>query len=149
MASLHQIEKALLDQVKSAIPARLPVRLASGQLNLIETRIAIGWPPINVLQDVGRGTLAAISIYDRNIVRNSTRWNPLTLSEIVTPATLQSAVAPSVIPALGSGTITLSNTPTNGDAVSAVIKNSGTAPASYGAQVVSAAAGDTPSTMAT
>lgn len=147
------LKASLLAQVKAAVPPLLPVPLAGGQQRLLATRIAIGYPPINALQDAARGNIALVGIYDRNIARNSTRWVPFTLSQAVTTALLESTGTPFVVPPLGNGALTLSlasgtSAPAVNDAVSCVVANGGIEPPQTGAQVVIAGAADTPSTMA-
>jgi hypothetical protein len=135
----------------------------------IVVRVGTEWPPQNVLQDVARsapvpppptsGTTpaptsitAAISVYDRKVGRNATRWSQSIVSTTVVPATLMSAVeAPAAVAPSGSTTITLSGVPTIGDGVSAVAQTAA-APGSIGpvmaAVVAQAVADDTASSMA-
>lgn len=109
-----------------------------------------GWPPIGELQEVARGGAALISVYDRKLSRNTTRWKGGTYNLTVTPATLTTVASTDVIPPEGTATITLGGAVTPGDAVSAVFTNrAGGGPAMQGAQVVIGGSADTPSTMAT
>jgi hypothetical protein len=146
MATLHDLQNAIAQAVRGVVPKS---QVVDGKL--ITTEIGIGWPPENALQNIARDNFktALISVYDRRIVRNSTRWNPFTRKEVVTTAVLQSAVSQDVIAPLGSSEITLSETPILNDAVSAVLTNTALEPAGAAAKVVIAGGADTPSTMAT
>jgi hypothetical protein len=111
----------------------------------------IAWPALPTLQEVARGGAAPITVYDRRIGKNVTRWSPQPISTVVTEATLTTEISSEVIPHGGSVVITLGGTITVGDAVSAVLTSFMSAPPSpntQAAQVVSGTASDTPSTMA-
>jgi hypothetical protein len=116
----------------------------------IPYKSGIGYPPVGVLQGIAKGTPAGqpaiVSIYDRKISKNATRWNPYVVSQIVVPATLTTAIAPDHIAPGHTAQITLGGTMTDGDAVSALAIMLG---ANTGAVVVSGLHTDTPTTMAT
>jgi hypothetical protein len=158
MATLHQICAYLESLVESVIPKQIPVKLAGGGVNIMSTKVAIGWPPINVLQDAARGNQGIVAVYDRRIARNSTRWNPVEVGRVVKPSTLQSSISNATILPLGSQTITLAGAVAPNDAVSAVLTNrgatftasvAGTFGTPAAAQVVTGGTGDTAATMAT
>lgn len=124
--------------------------------------VGIDWPPVDALMANVRGTTALVTVFDRKLGRNTTRWAPIEIAETVVPATLTSTVSNSTIPAGGNETITLGGTVTVGDAVSCVLTSgaafiSGGAPQNNAnpiytptwAQVVVSIMGDTPTSMAT
>ena len=152
MTTLHAIQTAIADQVSGA--------LAGLQFNdaPLAVDVAPGWPPLKRLQSVARGN-PCIAVYDRRIVRNSTRWMPFSYDPVLVPATLTTEISRRVINPGGSATITLGATVTVGDAVSALLTNNSTTPFSTDpdafqaftpeAQVAIGSGSDTPTTMAT
>lgn len=111
--------------------------------------VAVGWPAVNMLQSlVAQNGQCMANVYDRKLVRNTTRWMPFSYGDTVIPATLTTVISNSYIGAGASRTITLGGTVTAGDAVSCVIVNSGVVPPQSWAEVVIGVAGDTPTTMA-
>lgn len=145
MTTLHQLEVALTQFVVQATQG------ANVQGRPIKIQAAPGWPPENALQEVGRieNHLCLIAIYDRRISKDSTRWSPKTVGMQVTAAGLTSSVSVVSIAAGGSAVIALGGTVKANDAVSCVLTNTGPIPHAQAADVVSAVATDTPSTMAT
>lgn len=151
MASLHSVEAAILAQIKSVTTGLIFNNLP------IQVNSAIGWPPEKALQENVRGSTSVISVYDRKMAKNSTRWKPIVLSTNTTPATLTSALSNSTLAPGATGTLTLGSNVTPGDAVSLVINNSAlgmkvnfsnvTIQNVY-AQVVVAGANDTPISLA-
>lgn len=112
MASLYSVLGALQSSVSAAVAA-LGISPAP--------QAAIGWPPVNRLQQIGQGTAGpAITIYDRRIGRNVTRWSPEVISQTLVPATLTTALDAQYMTRTSVVHITLSGTVTAGDAVSAV-----------------------------
>lgn len=111
--------------------------------------VAVGWPAVNTLQaSVAQNGQCVANVYDRKLVRNTTRWMPFSYGDTVMPATLTTVISNSYIGAGASRTITLGGTVTAGDAVSCVIVNSGVVPPQSWAEVVIGVAGDTATTMA-
>jgi hypothetical protein len=82
-------------------------------------QLAVGWPPLDVIQDVSKGDLTAISVYDGDGTRNTTRWAGKTWARVdtVTAPGISVTVNPSLLPPGGSCTVTLSGTPATNDAV--------------------------------
>lgn len=107
---------------------------------------AIGYPPVKALQNVAKSGPALVSIYDRKLSKNSTRWGTYVASQTVIPATLTTALAVDHLAPGQSTTITLGGSMTPGDAVSALAIILG---GNTGAVVVSGTGADTPTTMAT
>jgi len=106
---------------------------------------AIGYPSINRLQTVCQNGQAAVSVYDRKISKNATRWSPYVISQTLTPATLTTAITPNQLPPGASATITLGGTVGVGDAVSALATQVG---AKTGAVVAIGLQNDTLASMA-
>lgn len=132
MATLHQVQAGLQQVVSAALVGLVP-----------GPAIGIGWPSEAVLaNNVRPGAPGLVSVYDRKMAKDSTRWKATSLSQVVTPATLVSTVSQSTGP---SPTITLSSVPSIGDAVSCVATWDG----AQAAQVVVATAGATANGMAT
>ena len=148
MASLHSVEAAILAQINAATAGLF--------YNNIEIQVlaAIGWPPEKLLQNNVRGTTSVISVYDRKLSKNSTRWKPIVLSSTVIPSTLTNALLHSTVAPSGTTTITLGGSVTAGDAVSVVLTNNslGFTPEgleqNQAAQVVIGTASSTPTTIA-
>lgn len=112
MASLYAVLTALQSSVSAAVA---PLGISPAP------QAAIGWPPVNRLQQIGQGTAGpAITIYDRRIGRNVTRWSPEVIAQTLTPATLTTAVDVQYMTRTSVVHITLGGTVTPGDAVSAV-----------------------------
>ena len=130
MATLHEVQAALQAAVSGAVASVTPVPI-----------VGIGWPSEHVLANATRpGAAGLISVYDRKLSKDSTRWKPLTLSQTITVATLTSSVAT----VTGGWTVSLAATPTVGDAVSVTA----TLGSVQSAAVAIAVSGDTPATMA-
>ena len=125
--------------------------------NPVNVVTGIGWPPEKALQNNVKGVNSIISIYDRKMARNTTRWKPLVLSSANTATALTSTVSHGNVPAGNTATITLGGSVVAGDAVSAVLVNgallSGSVPNSViftnsAAQVIIATSGATLASMA-
>lgn len=144
MSSVYDVMKALQVAVKAAVAPLSPIdgaAISSG----------VGWPPVTALQNLARNGGALITIYDRKVGRNTTRWSPYVVSQTVVGAGITTSVnAPAVIPALGTGAIMLGGAPKDGDAVSCVAQTAiPLAPNAIAAIVAQGDHTDTPSTMAT
>lgn len=89
MATLHQVQAA----IQSAVAGVTQSVIVGGRN--IKVEVAIGWPSIFALREVAskEKQLSRISVYDRKIARNSTRWNPHVVSEIIVSATLTSEIS--------------------------------------------------------
>lgn len=139
MASQFQMLGGVLGLVNSA--------LAGLQVNNIALnyKAAIGWPAIKTLQAIAKGGPALVTVYDRKIGKNSTRWSPTVVSQTVVPATLTTSILPTKLAPGESATIVLGGIVTPGDAVSCLAVQLG---ANTGAVVAVGLAGDTSVTMA-
>lgn len=152
MATIYSVMGELEKQIRAAVanvvdPAHPPA--------LLPIKTGVGWPPVTALQNVARGGVdgpALITVYDRKVGRNTTRWSPFTYNQIATPSTLTTTVqAPQTIPGMGSTVIALGGVPVAGDAASAILSGPGLAnqPGRTGAVVAQQVAGDTLAVFAT
>lgn len=143
MATVHELLSTMQANV-SAATVGLP--------DLI-VQVGIDFPGVKNLMENVRGGSALVSVMDRKLSRNTTRWKPTVLNQTVIAVGLTTAVT--------GGTITLGGTVGAGDAVSAVVNNGSVLglPASFDAgqnpiltpmwaAVVSAVSTDTPTTVA-
>jgi hypothetical protein len=111
--------------------------------------VGVGWPSVNALQNIARGG-SIVSIYDRKVGRNTTRWSPYTYDLVVIDATLTTEISQQTIQPHGSVSITLGGTVSPWDAVSCVLTAPiPNAPSQMDAVVAVSAPGDTPASMAT
>ena len=141
MTTIYDVMGALQKQVTAALVGN----------SVTPIKCAVGWPPVNALQDLARNGGALVTIYDRKVGRNTTRWSAYAYNRIVVPATLTTAVnAPTTLPPTGSGSLTLGGaTVTNGDAVSLVAATpQANAPVKTAAVVVIGTGSDTLTTLA-
>ena len=112
--------------------------------NSITPLVGVGWPSTNVLQSNAQANSAVISIYDRKMTRNTTRWIPAFTTYTATPATTTATLSNSTLDSTGSVTLTIGGTITVGDSVGFVASNGTTSDA----VVVTAGGSDTPATIA-
>ncbi len=109
----------------------------------------IGWPSQRTLQNnvrKGPQPQVLVTIYDRGLARDTTRWKVIELARTVTTATMTAAVSNSgTLPGLGTATIQIGGPITPNDAVAVVFSQvKGTS----NAVVQIAGATDTPNTVA-
>jgi|SRR5579859_438020 len=114
----------------------------------INVMTGIGWPSQKTLQNnvrKGPPPQVLVTIFDRGLARDATRWKPVELSRTVTPATISVAISNSgTLPAHGTATIQFGGTVTPNDAVALLYTE---AFGSTNAIMVSAAATDTPDSV--
>ncbi len=122
MASLYQVLAAMQQQVV-AVTTNLTGPLG----DILSVQTGILWPPINTLERLVqmRPPGALISVYDRKVGHDSTRWSPGIVAQTVTPALLVSSPADQIIVPGSTGTLTLSGGVASGDAVSLIVKSRG------------------------
>lgn len=150
MATHRQVLAALQQQTATATTG-----LSVGATTL-QVEVGIGWPPTRTLQALTKMSPpgALISVFDTKSSRDTTRWSPGAVASTIVTATLTSSPTSQTLPAGGTATITLANTPTIGDAVSLYVGPLRTTAAASttlvnaAGVVVSAGAGATPATMA-
>lgn len=114
MASFYSIMGQLQKSIEAALTT--PPIVVDGVT--VVPAVGVGWPSVNILQDVARGPNVPVSIYDRKIRRNTTRWLPEVIAQSVTVATLTSALSRASIGPDMAAVLTLGGTITAGDAVS-------------------------------
>jgi hypothetical protein len=93
----------------------------------------------------GIGPTALVTIYDRGLAKDSTRWVPSVVSQVVIPATMTVVASESFVQQFASMTLTFGGPVSPGDAVGVVLAQ---ALGSSQAVVAIAGSSDTPSTMA-
>jgi hypothetical protein len=156
MASVYQVLSAMEQQVV----------LATTGLSMFDSPIAVEtglyWPPIKTLSRITKMAPpgALVSVYDRKVGHDTTRWIPALLAQTSTTPLLVSVPASQFLLPGGSGTLTLSGGVAVGDEVSLLVKSRGAAvvpdpgDGSYTqsptvAVVYSTKPGDSPTTAAT
>ena len=151
MATLYGVLRAIQAQI-SAVTVGLISRSPDTPGQMLTVFTGIYWPSEKTLQDNVRkthpdtgGPTALITIYDRGLAADATRWKPSTVSNTILPATMTVALSQTNIPALGSATLTFTGPLSIGDAVGIVL---GTQLLGLEAVVPIAVAGDTTTTMA-
>lgn len=123
MPSLHAVQAAIQAQVETAITGAQAYFGNPPALVTINAKVGIGWPSVQMLQANVKGANAVVSVYDRKLAKDTTRWRPIILSDVVTATGIANIVSGNNIAPAGSATITLTGTPVNNDAISAVIRN--------------------------
>lgn len=114
MASIQDVLDSLVGQV-TAVTTGLPG---------LVVEVGTDFPPqAALMRMVEQGGVALVTVMDRKMSRNTTRWSPIAIGEAVTPATLVSTVSNQIVAPDGTATITLSGAITLGDAVSCVLTN--------------------------
>ena len=151
MATLYQVLvtiQSLVSGVTQGLISNSPDTL--GQPLTVE--VGLYWPSVKALQNNVRkshpatsGPTALVTVYDRGLAADSTRWLPAVVGQTLTPATLTVTTSENYVQQLVSMTLTFGGVPTVGDAVGIVIQ-----PGITLAQAVVpiAVAGDTALTMA-
>lgn len=151
MTTLYGVLKAVQAQI-SAVTVGLISQSPDTPGQALTVFTGIYWPSEKTLQDNVRtthpdtsGPTSLITVYDRGIAADSTRWKPNITSTTILPATMTVTVSQMNMPALGISTLTFVGPITIGDAVGIVL---GTQLLGREAVVPIAVAGDTPATMA-
>ncbi len=151
MATLYQALVAIQKQV-SAVTQGLISNSPDTFGKPLNVEVGLYWPSVKALQDNVRknhpattGPTALVTIYDRGLAADSTRWQSTLVGQTVTPATLTVTTSEDYVQQLASMTLTFGGVPTVGDAVGIVLQ-----PGIALAQAVVAIAGaaDTSLTMA-
>jgi hypothetical protein len=150
MATLNTVLTAMEKSIVTAT-AGLISTAPSTNGQTITVLTGLGWPSIKTLQDNVRASVAPqvlLTVYDRGLAHDTTRWKPVELFRTTTAATITATLDPTggVLQPGQSATITFGGTATPGDAVAALVTPS------FGngeADVAVAGAADTPDTMAT
>lgn len=119
----------------------------------LTVEVGLYWPSAKALQNNvrrtnapgGGGPTAMVTIYDRGIAADSTRWGPTPIGATLIPATMTAVLSTPVVQPSGTATVTIVGPVSVGDAVALVV-----APGLFGncAVIPSAVAVDTPETIA-
>ena len=151
MATLYSVLRAIQAQI-SAVTTGLVSLSPDTPGQALTVFTGSYWPSEKTLHDNVRkahpdtgGPTALITIYDRGLASDATRWKPSNVSNTALPATMTVALSQTNIPALGTATLTFTGPLSIGDAVGIVL---GTQLLGREAVVPIAVAGDTPATMA-
>lgn len=152
MATLYTVLCAIQAQVSAVTQGLISTSVdTNGQP--LTVQVGLYWPSAKTLQDNVRpknapgkiGPTALISVYDRGLAADSTRWLPSIVAATVTPATMTVTLSEAFVQQLASMTLTFGDPVTVGDAAGIVLT-----PTLFSALavIVTAAAGDTAATMA-
>ena len=113
MASLHQLLSALQSEV-SSVTTGLPD---------LTVGVGIDWPSPKTLMNNVRGGSGLVSVFDRKLTRNTTRWNPTPIGGTLQNPTITGALSSGVIQPAGTTLLVLAGTVTAGDSISLVVTN--------------------------
>lgn len=149
MATLYTVLTTLQQQISAATTGLISLSPDTyGQPLTVE--VGLYWPSAKALQNNvrkvnGTGPTSLVTVYDRGLGRDSTRWSSYTVSQTPNPATMTVTLSDKFLQPGESLTITFGGTVSAGDAVGLTF-----APFVNNAQavVVSAGSTDTPETMA-
>jgi hypothetical protein len=150
MATLYTALSAIQAAVSAATQGLISYSPDTNGLPLT-VEVGLYWPSAKALQNNvrkangGGGPTALVTVYDRGIAANSTRFAPYVVAEDLTPATMTAALSAPTLPPGGSATLTIFDPVSVGDAVALVV-----VPTPFGncAVIPAAVAGDTAVTMA-
>jgi len=152
MATLYTVLCALQAQV-SAVTQGLVSTSIDTNGKPLTVQVGLYWPSAKTLQNNvraadgpnGLGPNALITVYDRGLAADSTRWSPQVVGQTLTPATMTVILSEAYVQQLSSMTLSFFDPVTVGDAVGVVLTPS----LFNGVAVVAiAVAGDTAATMA-
>ncbi len=114
MSSWRNMLSAVVTDLKAVIGTQSP-----------SYTIAVGWPPLALLQGVATaGANSVISVYDQGPARDTTRWMPFILGNVIVPAAgITTVIANPFIGPSASTTLTITGTPSfaDGDAASFIL----------------------------
>lgn len=152
MATLYTVLTNLQQQV-SAVTSGLISNSPDTFGQPLNVQVGLYWPSAKSLQNNvrpangigGVGPSSLVTIYDRGLAADSTRWLPATVGQTLTPATLTVVLSEAYVQQLASMTVTFGGIPTVGDAVGIVLQ---TGLGQAQAVVPIAVAGDTAASMA-
>lgn len=152
MASLYTVLTTIEAQIEAVVQGLVSTSIDTSGLPLT-VEVGLYWPTAKSLQNNvrkgnapgGMGPSALVTIYDRGLAADSTRWVPSVVGETLTPATMTVTPSENFVQQLSSMTLTFTDPVTVGDSVGIVLS-----PTVFNAMavVVTAVAGDTAATMA-
>ena len=101
MSTWRQVYSGLQSAVSGALTGVTPA-----------PQVGIGYPPVTAFQNAGRtGAPPIVSVYDRGVSRDTTRWIPkLAVPEVITAASITQSLSNPIIVPGGASTITFGNT---------------------------------------
>lgn len=152
MATLYTVLRAIQAQVSAATQGLVSTSIdTAGKPLTVE--VGLYWPSAKSLQNNvrknnapgGGGPSALVTVYDRGIAADSTRWVPSIVGQTVTPATMTVTQSEGFVQQLDTMTLTFTDPVSVGDSVGVVLSPTVFNPI---AVVVTAVAGDTAATMA-
>jgi hypothetical protein len=152
VATLYQVLVALQQQVSSITTGLVSNSPDTFGLPLT-VEVGLYWPSAKSLQNNvrrgnapgGQGPSSLVTIYDRGLAADSTRWVPNVVGQTLVTPTLTATLSENYVQQLATMTLTLGGVPTVGDAIGIVLSF---ALNLAQAVVPIAVAGDTASTMA-
>lgn len=114
MAGWKQVMDGALREIQAVVPAFQP-----------PVHAGIDWPTREALDQVGQTGRPIIALVDRQMARNSTRWMPVSIRQVLGVATVTLTRAPVLdeIPAGGSIDVTVGGTVGPNDAAALVLSN--------------------------
>lgn len=152
MATLYTVLCAIQAQVTAATQGLISTSIDTAGLPLT-VEVGLYWPSAKSLQNnvrkgnapAGIGPTSLVTVYDRGLAADSTRWGPTVVGETLTPATMTVVASEGFVQQLETMTLTFSGPVTVGDSVGIVLS-----PTVFNAMavVVTAVASDTADTMA-
>lgn len=151
MATLYTVLCAIQAQISAVTQGLISNSPDTFGLPLT-VRVGLYWPSAKSLQDNvrknnanGTGPTSLITVYDRGLAADSTRWSPTVVSQTIIPATMTVTLSEGFVQQLETMTLTFSGPVTVGDSVGIVLS-----PTVFNgvAVVVTALVGDTADTMA-
>lgn len=153
MATLYTVLSAIQSQI-TAVTQGLISNSIDTNGKPLTVEVGLYWPSAKALQSnvrpangpSGLGPTTLVTVFDRGLAKDSTRWVPSITGQTLTPATMTATLSENYVQQLATTTVTFGAVPTVGDAVGLVL-----APFLFNAQAIVAIAGatDTASTMAT
>lgn len=152
MATLYTVLCAIEAQVTAVTQGLISQSIdTAGKPLTVE--VGLYWPSAKSLQNNvrkgnapgGGGPSALVTVYDRGIAADSTRWVPQIVGQMLTPATMTATLSENYVQQLDTMTLTLGDPVTVGDALGVVLS-----PTVFNqlAVTVTAVTGDTAATMA-
>lgn len=152
MATLYTVLCAIEAQV-TAVTQGLISQSIDTSGKPLDVQVGLYWPSAKSLQNNvrkgnapgGGGPSALVTVYDRGIAADSTRWVPQIVGQMLTPATMTATLSENYVQQLDTMTLTLGDPVTVGDALGVVLS-----PTVFNqlAVTVTAVTGDTAATMA-
>jgi hypothetical protein len=122
MSTWRQVYSGLQGAVASALSGVTPA-----------AHVGIGYPPVTAFQNAGRtGGPPVVSIYDRGVAKDTTRWLPKqAVPETITAASITAALSNPYTAAGATFTLTFGNTAIANDAWGMTVRGGANGPITY------------------